>query len=1235
MGPKVLKGQTLIEAEKRALSGDVESQDSQFFLERYHQKYAPGLRSSSPSEPLPPEAVENQLHQYTRPTKVHQKFAGVTTSAQSSSNSTSKPNGRARTEAKVNPRRGRSVINNPTKVKGDTCSGDQQAAGAAGAIERSGGARTKAAPNASTSQNQRASSYQSPRHPSEQATLNEATKCPESALEPEADIDRKAIDGTYLRHNPHGPVGTVDPSLLISTSFDDDDGGNGRNPGPPTQVTASSTIRKKPQAGLSKMEISQSPTQSNDGRSYEQYLPRGDDLIPTEPPEELEPLSQHSEHASGIQDENRSLHEDDTGAVNFDNLNQYDTGTDFTAPDSIGTGIPSHGLPSQFTAYPETPAPHKNPFAGTKAHLLGSSQMFKQTQMSSACKAFSPTSSRPSPDNLQLQGLISPNVNISSPLKNFVGPSPFRGGLSSPQLPPPYETSPQQASYEQPVSDEDVADPTPLRPTRKLPTGLMESYTPMHRSQDRLEVSPHLDFDTDSDEDADYDGVERRRHLAMLKKMAAEKQLRSINIERQSATEDVVVPSTNRRKQKNRKTDPQRYVAQCEGRAGEETQDAVEDSQDAYVDPAAGHIDNEQAVIGDSQAGDPVVLPEHATHVSSNEGLVSDTLPNTARSPSVSPLPAEEDTAPNPRNGSKRTRQEDADAIPETSPARLRPLGEMLPHSSDEVLKPESFSNLLGSSFRDDSLDRGNRLNPLPTDIRSSASSQAQRPNTRSQRDTRGPEEATVSHDKSEDTLPDNAAHSETVEVAHAGQVINSSPPGPAPSTKSRLRSKRGHGQSTTSEGPSSSVSTLSVLTTTPEISNKTTPLTQESPANTDKSMPSSSNVPQTSPTVAKANRRGSTGTAPNIKPALTPRKSFRTSTRRSSRSFPRQASVSTDELARSPFSSAPRTFEQSAMLSRLSRTSLREAPGSRESSRGGGTGIFTGMAFAISFQPKLPGEKDSQYNSRLGLSNKIADKIKQAGGKVLTSGFDELFEVAAIKNAEVVSSTPPPDDEIKLTTAARNTGFTALIADGHSRKVKYMQALALGLPCIHERWITTCVENQKLVDWSDYLLCAGNSSFLGNAIRSRALPSYDVVSAKLNEVIKHRPRLLDGSRILLVLRRKDEGKKMAYVFLARVLGASLSRVYSMDEARTQLKASEAAGYPYNWVYVEDTMAAKADLFPAGSPSMALAGSKKRKRKSEADLAGPPLKRIRTLSNELVIQSLILGRLLEEDEWNG
>ncbi|SPQ21589.1 efd0b97f-328f-472d-84ff-e52cb7f36d48 [Thermothielavioides terrestris] len=344
-----------------------------------------------------------------------------------------------------------------------------------------------------------------------------------------------------------------------------------------------------------------------------------------------------------------------------------------------------------------------------------------------------------------------------------------------------------------------------------------------------------------------------------------------------------------------------------------------------------------------------------------------------------------------------------------------------------------------------------------------------------------------------------------------------------------------------------------------------------------------------------------------------------------------RRGSNSTDELSRSV--SATPTFEQSLRVSRLSvsrpasrsgRAAMRPPPTQRDLK------LFENMAFAISFQSRKPGESNDQYSARTDFSAMLQKRIRQAGGRILENGFDELFEVLPM---ETPSSSPAVssrggDAEIHLTPEGRSMGFTALIADGHSRKVKYMQALALGLPCIAARWITTCLDRNEVVDWSPYLLCAGQSAFLGDAIRSRSLTPYDPATAKLVDVIKQRKKLLEGSKILAVVKKSVEGKKMAYVFLARVLGAALTRVYSVEEAKAEMKAAEELGQPFDWVYVDGKPDEEA-LFASG-PS----GGRKRKRASTAasSAAGPPVKRVRTLSDELVIQSLILGRLIEEGE---
>ena len=189
------------------------------------------------------------------------------------------------------------------------------------------------------------------------------------------------------------------------------------------------------------------------------------------------------------------------------------------------------------------------------------------------------------------------------------------------------------------------------------------------------------------------------------------------------------------------------------------------------------------------------------------------------------------------------------------------------------------------------------------------------------------------------------------------------------------------------------------------------------------------------------------------------------------------------------------------------------------------------------------------------------------------------------------------------------------------------MQALALGLPCLAPQWITTCLAKGAIVDWEPYLLCAGASTVLGNALRSRILPPYSAAEARLAEVIEQRPRLLDGQRVLVVVdskKSRNEAKE-PYVFLASVLGPSISRVFSTQQAREVLLEHQKAGNPFDWLYLDKgTGTVEAVLAPAE-----ITGNKKR-RKSTA--AQAKLDDIRVLDDELVIQSLILGRMVEEDE---
>ncbi|KAK3359009.1 hypothetical protein B0T25DRAFT_82716 [Lasiosphaeria hispida] len=928
-----------------------------------------------------------------------------------------------------------------------------------------------------------------------------------------------------------------------------------KGPSPPLATK----VLNPPWKRREKMDSFQSPTQSNDGRSYEQYLPSSAALTPpTDAPPSPRRILESNSH------EEPTLVEDDASAVNFNFVNtgdadrttspiQHDSGfiaDRTTSPTQHDSGFIDFGSmgwqriapsrnrpPPPFPQLPETPVAPQNPFRQqNRAQLLPPSQLFGGTQFSSAVKLASPTSSRPSPDNFQ-HNSISPNVAISSPLKaRGLRSTPLALATSSPGIPPGTTSTVllQDGPSSPPNAD---LTKTPVIPdsqkyslSRKLSvTDPMSTYEPMSKSQERRSTSELRSNFGDSDDGED--SIVRRRK-ARLRKAAALNRLSAISFARPIKSDDIEVPSTNKRKRRSPAED---YLAQCHGKnvAGDDSdaQETVADSQENHpptVEPSVPPTDDDptQSDVGD------ITEPE------------ADSLPSTALDLPVAPMSPPTVLTQRAVIDDDRV---DVDAIPETSPTVRRPQALLdVPGHEDEL--------------------------PVPML-------------------------------KSTPTLAPN---------------FQSSPP--ASSTRSRSRRANVVAPSTSS---------LSNLASTPVLTSSTIPLAQASdPA---KSVNNTPAVANSSPVIANGKRRQATEKLPKLK--TTPAENLRVSTR--SR---RRLSSSTDELSRS--ASATPTFEHSLRMSRgpvskKARTSMMAQQTQQ------GPKILEGMAFAISFQSRRPGESTDQYNTRMECSTTIEKRIKQAGGRILDTGFDELFDVSPIRTATsspVAASQVEP--EISLTEAGRSTGFAALIADGHSRKVKYMQALALGLPCLASRWITTCLDRGELVDWTPFLLCAGQSAFLGNAVRSRNLAAYNPVTARLTDTVDQRTKLLEGSRILLVMKKALEGKKMAYVFLARVLGASMSRVYSLEEAKGEVKAAEDSGHPFDWVYVDGKEDAGGSFATNGSAATSTTGrGRKRKRASaavaESTASEPVSKKIRTLSDELVIQSLILGRLIEEDEMEG
>ena len=278
------------------------------------------------------------------------------------------------------------------------------------------------------------------------------------------------------------------------------------------------------------------------------------------------------------------------------------------------------------------------------------------------------------------------------------------------------------------------------------------------------------------------------------------------------------------------------------------------------------------------------------------------------------------------------------------------------------------------------------------------------------------------------------------------------------------------------------------------------------------------------------------------------------------------------------------------------------------------GDGIFQNMAFAITNVDRADGNE------------RIKNHITSNGGQVLSTGLDELFHVPVLPR-----TTSPPDvnadTSFHLTPAAKELGFTCLIADKHCRTAKFIQALSLGIPCLSTRWIHNCVAKQKVLPWEPYLLPSGESVFLGGAVRSRVLQPFNAETAALHSIVENRPKMLDGASVLIIMEKGQEKSMAQHPLITHALGArKISRAISDASAAKAVADAQALGEPWDWVFSYDKEREVEERLFGGSGT-----SKKRKRGRESDYGPPSTKgKTRVVGNEFVIQSLILGMLIDE-----
>ena len=110
-----------------------------------------------------------------------------------------------------------------------------------------------------------------------------------------------------------------------------------------------------------------------------------------------------------------------------------------------------------------------------------------------------------------------------------------------------------------------------------------------------------------------------------------------------------------------------------------------------------------------------------------------------------------------------------------------------------------------------------------------------------------------------------------------------------------------------------------------------------------------------------------------------------------------------------------------------------------------------------------------------------LKNKITTHGGKVIDDGFSALF--THYSNSGRQSSHPKPNllTKWKNQTKYADCKFACLITDGYSRKLKYLETLALGWPVLHWKFIFDSLKNNNIeIDKiMNYLLPSGESSEL------------------------------------------------------------------------------------------------------------------------------------------------------------
>ncbi|KAH7383552.1 hypothetical protein BKA64DRAFT_161033 [Cadophora sp. MPI-SDFR-AT-0126] len=923
--------------------------------------------------------------------------------------------------------------------------------------------------------------------------------------------------------------------------------------------------------------------------------------------------------------------------------------------------------PSYSSFEPKTPAPPVNPFQ-QKGSVMKGFELFGATQPSSIARHMvaTPTSSRPSPNVYN---------DFSSPPKRRVSmlSSPLRRG------PPEPESEINDATPLQSSVRDLLGRSQSSRNAQSFDTGPSgrsawtnpepRPYVSMQESQEKRRRTIEPDFESSGD-DSDME-TPRNRNRKTERELQIQRELAKVGLRKRtpstnprssappSSTAAIEVPSTGRRR-----SFQDDYITQCTGQDARDTQqdDVIVDSQAAEIEapePEQPDSSKQQQEATDPSVSDPRKAREEVGQQADADATQNTNSSNLEPDPDPDPEPSlplqEMSSNLGVRTPGSRLQSDVVDTVPETSPPedRLRPMGEIasisfgaseeLPENFPGFTQDLEFENAMqirtsprpptgirsfGKTPKASMASGSGSGSPIVNPVLSVTSSALSSPPSSAileevaaevslhDEPSEEPRDNEIARDEAPDhrsDLPTDAPNGNVDTGSHPGSALNATPttsvtPTPADVTRNQLQKNEVATASTSSlpneppnQTPKRILRTYSKLKgpsrnlrRSLDVSASTNPL-QSSPVSKLIPVPKATAPSHSTPVRKATNSKQLTPLAiPNPPSASFAAVSKRTGKRKSGVTVVQDDSIQ-----------PTRTSKRQSQGKDLSPDPLALSSPTAAATPKAMSGLFKEMTFAVSYVAHER-EKDE-----------VTKAIFEQGGRILPDGFDSLFD----------STKVDKNEELSLSPSAKSVRFVALIADEHSRKAKYMQALALGLPCISGHWITTCVAKNTTVDWSPYLLCAGQSSILGNAHKSRVLQPYPAQSAKLEDTFASRGKLLEGKSVLLVTGKgKGSEKRKAYTFLAHALGpARISQVVDYQDARKKLLEEE--GWDLLYVDTHEKSAAEA-IF--GTPTVSSSASRKRKRGSIVVDDPPAPKKVRIITDETMIQSLILGQLLDD-----